>query len=703
MDSQHSYRAWTAGAQNNQLGANDSNGGGTGGETHWNADDDLTLSYFLSGELGENNNNHCLNSTSSETQVAKQSVGDNYLTTLNQNCIEPPSTPAVQFYASNSLSRRQKPNRSQSSPALASNCMQDGLHQQRPSQNGIEHGSQPGFSPLFNQPYASATALSSYVASSSSSSSLSSMQAPPRHQKLAHQHYKPNLTAPTMVDKSTSSPATIVGAGEEMMMLPPPSLLPTTSHTSTLQHSKTPVQPIPRQQVSHLEWLQRMNQAAALSTFQFPSSHNSSQNSIAQNALSTQDSCAKQPRSHLSSTSSPLTPTNGTSTSKQQQTFISTMPMAGTTSNADILPSLPSNGNTTRQCLFFPHTKEAASSEPTVAETKERRQRRLARNRESARQSRRRKKQLLSDLGVRVNKLHTHIETERKKQLVVMEKDLDQDRKRIIRELFCCERSTGDERVTESMLKSRIQALIQDGGPNSSARRNAAAFQYDSLRQLILPFHKQYFLWLSLQDESFFTTAKEKRSKTGKGTGRVSSKHVGDELSAAHRTAARINTGCNAKTGIACSADDTHRAWPLICYELGVSLDQEEKLLNAFRRVKHADEIRRSRTKLSIATTMVTSLKNGVLYQSHSASQRNETALLRILNPSQTAQFQQWLLTNKSRCIKLFDVKNTKIEEQNTGLNIASNFYSGDNSRNDASLSCVCEQLTEALKITRKG
>lgn len=697
MDMQHRYRAWTADTQHNQLGADDSNNGGTGVENNCNADDDLTcLSYFLSGEIGDNNN--CLNSTNPGTQEAKQSAVNNYQTTLNQNCIEPPPTPAVQFYASDSVSQIQKPNRSQSSPTLTAGFIQHSLQQQRPSQNGIEHGSQPGF-PLFNQPYASATALSSYVPSSSSSSSLSSAQAPPRNQKRAHQHYTPALAAPNVVEKSPLLPATIVGTGEEMMMLPPPSVLPTTIQSSALQHNPTPAQPIPRQQVSHMEWLQRMNQAAAVSMFQLPLSHNSSQNSIPQNVPSTHDNCAKQPQDRFSSASRTLPQTSSTAATKQQQTFTPTMPIGGTTSNADILPSLLSNGNITRQCQIFPHAEDLVSSEPTVVETKERRQRRLARNRESARQSRRRKKQLLSNLGLRVSKLHTQIETERQKQLVVMEKELDKDRKRCVRELFRCEGSMGAEEVTESVLRDRIKPLIQDGGVNSSARRNAAAFQYDSLRQLILPFHMQYFLWLSLQDESFFTTAKEKRSKTGKGTGRVSSKHVGDELSAAHKTAARINTGGNAKSGIACSVDDAHRAWPLICYELGVSLDQEEKLLNAFRRVKHDDEIRHSRTKLSVAATMVTSLKDGVLYQSHSASQRNETALLRILTPSQTARFQQWVLTNKSRCIKL---KKRKIEEENAGINVASNSSLGDVSRNDISLSCLCKQLTEALKITRK-
>ena len=116
-------------------------------------------------------------------------------------------------------------------------------------------------------------------------------------------------------------------------------------------------------------------------------------------------------------------------------------------------------------------------------------------------------KQLLSDLSGCVNMLHTKIETVQQKQLLMMERELDKDRKRLIRELL------HGEEVNESVLKERIRVLVQDGGPFYSPRRVAASFQYSSLRQLLLPYYKQYFLWSSLKDDSFFTKAKEKRSK----------------------------------------------------------------------------------------------------------------------------------------------------------------------------------------------
>ena len=62
-----------------------------------------------------------------------------------------------------------------------------------------------------------------------------------------------------------------------------------------------------------------------------------------------------------------------------------------------------------------------------------------------------------------------------------------------------------------------------------------------------------------------------------KGNGRISSKLVGEEI---HKG----NNDTKEKTSQTCSVNDADKVWPLICYELTVSLDQEERLLQAFRR-----------------------------------------------------------------------------------------------------------------------
>lgn len=63
-----------------------------------------------------------------------------------------------------------------------------------------------------------------------------------------------------------------------------------------------------------------------------------------------------------------------------------------------------------------------------------------------------------------------------------------------------------------------------------------------------------------------------------KGTGRISSKLVGEEI---HKGS---NSNSKEKSSQTCGVNDADKVWPLICYELTVSLDQEERLLQAFRR-----------------------------------------------------------------------------------------------------------------------
>ncbi len=77
----------------------------------------------------------------------------------------------------------------------------------------------------------------------------------------------------------------------------------------------------------------------------------------------------------------------------------------------------------------------------------------------------------------------------------------------------------------------------------------------------------------------FFFCKLFETNQENKGTGRISSKLVGDEIS-------KSNSGIKDKdrAGLNCSAHDSDKVWPLFCYDLTVSLDQEERLLQTFKR-----------------------------------------------------------------------------------------------------------------------
>merc|ERR1719469_1060171 len=119
------------------------------------------------------------------------------------------------------------------------------------------------------------------------------------------------------------------------MMLPPPPRLAMNSSSTTIQQRPNLTQPIPRQQVSHMEWLQRMNQAA-VSLFPFSSPYNPGQNNISttpspHDTQHSQDNCTKQQPfpTPLPSVSPPSPPMNNISSSKHE-IVTPNIPLSGT-------------------------------------------------------------------------------------------------------------------------------------------------------------------------------------------------------------------------------------------------------------------------------------------------------------------------------------------------------------------------------------
>ena len=258
----------------------------------------------------------------------------------------------------------------------------------------------------------------------------------------------------------------------------------------------------------------------------------------------------------------------------------------------DILP-IPQNITHMQHHMLF--------KDDHAMESKEKKDKRLARNRESARQSRRRKKELLLNLRGKVNDLHEEIENERRKKLECMEHELVADRIRILNAIFADQSYNGQSVANIEKLIRTVRRC----GPNIVERKSAIRFQYDALRRAILPHYSHAILSIALRDSSFLTEAKEERTKVStcifiveatkidifyskltfgfkiqsqKPSGRVGSKLVGEELSKQHLEDVKDNG--NGNTTLTCNSDDKAAFWPLLCYELSIGIDQEEKILH---------------------------------------------------------------------------------------------------------------------------
>ena len=218
-----------------------------------------------------------------------------------------------------------------------------------------------------------------------------------------------------------------------------------------------------------------------------------------------------------------------------------------------------------------PHHHHAAAYAPipAAAETEEKRARRLARNRESARQSRRRKKERLATLEQQVTTLFGQVETQRRQKIMEMEHQLQARRL---------------EGLSSISSREDLQHLLLETGPNCVVRERVASFQYEKLRQFLLPRHQEFLLWLFLQPHEFFNKAKElKASMANNKAGRVSSKQIGEELTNEAKKSGKQNIE-EEEDKVSSEASDLERMWPLLCFELLVSVDQEERLMQTQRR-----------------------------------------------------------------------------------------------------------------------
>lgn len=708
-------------------------------------------------------------SSTSSSSLLGQSPSTLQRKSKQTNGFEMPSTPAVQFYASsnNTLSSQKQP---ESSTTLNASAAATTTTQQQQQQMQPQLPQFPHFSAGLHPGNANSTNSNTVSSSSSSSSLSSIANALVHGNSTGHiiqvqqqfqaQGIGNNGSTASEHRFSPISPAGLinnVGSGEQMM-LPPASRVPTISsvppssqasnhvkyqpmvsqrlqmnmpannkHTTTNDSintmNNTQMQ-IPSSssslQVAHMEWLKQMNQIASATHHSTTSENMMSASSFVPNS-SVQPMHVEQPQSQhhqsnvnkANTNSLPVTLPVFTQTSQnttplmtqqqqqqQQQLFLQSMHRSRML-NTDILPSAPTASMIARLQSQFAKEKESSATE-----SKEKRERRLARNRESARQSRRRKKELLLNLGAQVSKLQQAIDVERFRQLECMERELVVDRIRIIEQLFSsAAMSLGVS--PDAALSEQLVALIRLGGPNSQIRRAAVDYQYNALNQTILSYSQHFMLALLMKDETFFTLAKEQRAKTIKTTGRVSSKQVGEELTNGmkekmNESVVSGGSGSNSssRSPITCHHNDRYQMWPLLCYELAVSLDQEEKLLQYMRRLRDNQQLEKTKRQLSIATTMVSNMKNGVLYQSHATAHRNEAALLQALTPPQSARFLQWFLKNKERCKKVFGHHNYNnrthskvVEEQSGDLNGQTDV--------DQSMINICQRLMQTMNIKK--
>eukprot|EP00531_Pseudo-nitzschia_arenysensis_P006230 CAMPEP_0116130080 /NCGR_PEP_ID=MMETSP0329-20121206/8265_1 /TAXON_ID=697910 /ORGANISM="Pseudo-nitzschia arenysensis, Strain B593" /LENGTH=878 /DNA_ID=CAMNT_0003624387 /DNA_START=300 /DNA_END=2936 /DNA_ORIENTATION=+ len=265
----------------------------------------------------------------------------------------------------------------------------------------------------------------------------------------------------------------------------------------------------------------------------------------------------------------------------------------------------------------------------------QKKQRRLERNRLSAQLSRRRRKQYLEELEDRVVHLSLDMDSGRRKhafqaidRISEMRQQVLSSAEAVVREM---ESSDGSQTLMLNFQMENYMRLLENAGPlartNSEELLILNSFLGQQLKSFSLPSHAKFILWLSLQGDTYYRG------------GRAAS----ERLSAA-RIGERMLVSGNDKV------TPTNAMWPLVCNEVGLSYELEERL-----RVYQRTTILQEKSSWLVRHTarssalVMQSFHDCVGSMAQVVGNRENATTKDVLTPLQRVKYLAWVRNNSGR------------------------------------------------------
>ena len=612
---------------------------------------DHLLSYFLGANEGTNeNSNHgsVANSTPSplgqfadiESSIANEDVVDNAV--VEPTAVRQPSTTTVMTATDSMLDNFIKARAKESIDGLTSSTsastsarsvhFEDGVVYRSQSKQVSQRQYQSSDSLMSNrssseQSLHKVLSTSSTTSNGSTSSLLTSMASAlalgePNQVMSMQQKIQLNQLANNQYQLNNMSPITpvnLLGIPQEMMMLPPPPRYANGNMPASWPMVGQPQQSYGQQQMQFQQQMQQQN----LQQQQIHLQANAQQPNFLPQMNPTQNHNFVDPNSFMCTSSiiPPQPPQSQQQQSHQQQQPVEGMPfqqqiqigLDGQTipitavagANGSIFYQVDPSVVPTSGLRYFTKAINEVSRPDDQKEIDpeilaEKRRQRLARNRESARQSRRRKKEHLASLSAKVQKLQRQLEAEVRSKIRSMEGGLTRQRNNMLDKWLVEQEkkrsgTASDENTSSSSIvacvdsRNQLAKVIGKTSVSCEIRRAVIAHQYHCLRQAFLSSHNHYSVWMMMQSSTFFTEASRKRDlelamtggaissgserENNKSAGsRANSKQIGEELYNEERK--------HGNGGVSCQANNGVRMWPLFCYEITMTMEQEERVIN---------------------------------------------------------------------------------------------------------------------------
>lgn len=349
----------------------------------------------------------------------------------------------------------------------------------------------------------------------------------------------------------------------------------------------------------------------------------------------------------------------------------------------------------------------------------------------------------MKNLGDKVQRLQRQLEAEIRNKVRSMEGGLMRQRSAFIEKWMSQEqqrqkkenddkvaaaaasdKKAGNEQDDEAINKSRkeLAMVLHKTGPNCPIRRAVIAHQYNFLRLAFLSTHNRYSIWMMMQSSHFFTESNKRRhnelalakhqqqqqsaavhpqQKGGNGNGggkvsaagtRANSKQIGEEIFNKDKKSGKLTKGGM----VTCEAGDMLRNWPLYCHEIVMTMEQEDRIINqAHAEARNHPNLHAKLNKMNAAINATHQLQNAMLCHTQLASQRNETLLLEILTPAQTALFLDWSKKNKERLKSIMERQVKSRREQGMAADASAAGGIGSTRESESTLAGVYRQLEE--------
>ena len=289
---------------------------------------------------------------------------------------------------------------------------------------------------------------------------------------------------------------------------------------------------------------------------------------------------------------------------------------------------------------------EDSGEEGSVEDKKKRR---LTRNRESARQSRKRKKQYLELLEDKVEQLTSEVNLLRQKRLEQAAKELHQQWQAKISLLEPVANALATELIRLNTLQGTqkeeiMQPQVQDGlnklnrqfrlakmrfGPNSSEYLKILNHHFDLMKHILLPPYTRFLLWAMDQGDEFFKGGSQRNRGRMKSQSNVTSKVI------------------PGSGGVGGNGGNAANLWPLVWNELGLTYEQEEKTKATFADLNTKENIQ-ARRHLVVAMNLMDRIHRVTL--AHGAGMQSMAdRVSNVLEPCQQIRFFAWYERNRKR------------------------------------------------------